>query len=258
MRASGSVDVADPSVVVAGTQDHVARRCSRRGRRCRPGRPTCTPAVPPARRARRRRSASAPSGGRREKKQSLKTGRSSAPAEAVDGQVPRPQQRRVGGEAVVVARAHRDDVIERGGEHEIGRRRHAPDQADAGLGGQRVERPLPVGRPVRRGAQGADPEPVHQHPVLLDRAHAPPAGVVEPAPEERRVDGMGGELVDPPFPLVRGTATAARCDGSGSRAVGGRAVRRTARSGRCPADGGSNASGRGSHVINPDGGTSSG
>ena len=144
---------------------------------------------------------SAPSGGRREKKQSLKAGQVEGAGDAVDGEVPRPQQRRVGSEAVVVARAHGDDVIERGGEHEIGRRRHAPDQVDAGLGGQRVERPLPVGRPVRRGAQGADPEPVHQHPVLLDRAHAPPAGVVEPAPEERRVDGMGGELVDPPLPL---------------------------------------------------------
>ena len=58
-----------------------------------------------------------------------------------------------------------------------------------------------VGRPVRCGAQGADTEPVQEHPVLLDRAHAPPACIVEPSPEERRVDRVGGEGVDPPLPL---------------------------------------------------------
>ena len=51
------------------------------------------------------------------------------------------------------------------------------------------------------GAQGAQAEPVDQHPVLLDGAHAPPAGVVEPPPEERRIHRLGGEPVDPPLAL---------------------------------------------------------
>ena len=215
-HAEGTVDVADASVAVAGSHAPPHGRCARCGRRCRPVRPTCTPTVLPARRVRRRRSRRRPGDRRLEKKQSLNAAQAERARQAVDGQVPRPQQRRVGGEAVVVAGAHRDDVIERGRVHDVGRRRHAPDQTDAELGGQRIEAALPRGRPVRaRHAELATPNQYSEHPVLLDRAHTPPARIVEPSPEERRVDGLRRERVDPPLPRPRGTATAARCDGSG-------------------------------------------